>query len=48
MTAQIGLGYAGRDSGEAAALHLPNGVLIFGIGTFMISLVARARRERSA
>ncbi len=30
-TAQIGLGYAGRDSAAAAAWHVPNGVLIFGL-----------------
>ncbi len=30
-TAQIGLGYAGRDSATAAAWHVPNGVLIFGL-----------------
>src|SRR5262245_46465659 len=28
IVAQIGLGYSGEDSGTAAALHWPNGVLI--------------------
>ena len=31
VVVQLGLGYAGRDSGTAAALHVPNGVLIFGL-----------------
>jgi hypothetical protein len=31
VVAQIGLGYAGRESGEAAAWHIPNGVLLFGL-----------------
>lgn len=30
-TIQIGLGYAGRDTAAAAAWHVPNGVLIFGL-----------------
>ncbi|MCB0993713.1 MAG: hypothetical protein KDB21_01385 [Acidimicrobiales bacterium] len=29
--AQTGLGYSGRDSAEAAALHIPLGVLTFGV-----------------
>jgi hypothetical protein len=28
ITAQLGLGYGGRDSASAASLHWPNGVLI--------------------
>jgi hypothetical protein len=31
VIAQIGLGYAGDDGGNAAALHIPNGVLILGL-----------------
>lgn len=31
MVAQLGLGYIGRRSGQAAALHIPNGVLITGL-----------------
>lgn len=34
-TAQIGLGYAGRDSAAAAAWHVPNGVLIFGLSVLV-------------
>jgi len=30
LTAQIGLGYATRDSESAAALHIPLGVAVFG------------------
>lgn len=32
--AQIGLGYVGRDTLEAAAWHVPNGVLLMAISTF--------------
>ncbi len=45
MTAQIGMGYAGRNSRDVAAIHLTNGVLIFGLITTTISLILRARRE---
>lgn len=31
LVAQLGLGYVGRRNGLAAALHVPNGVLIAGI-----------------
>jgi predicted permease len=30
VIAQIGLGYAGRESTGAASWHVPNGVLVFG------------------
>jgi hypothetical protein len=33
VVVQIALGYAGRDSGEAAAWHIPNGVLIAALAT---------------
>jgi hypothetical protein len=39
--AQIGLGYAGRESGEAAAWHVPNGVLIFGLAVANLALLFR-------
>lgn len=29
--AQVGLGYAGRESAVSASWHIPNGVLIFGL-----------------
>lgn len=42
ITAQIGLGYAGRRSAEAAAWHIPNGVAIFGLAVYNITLGRRA------
>jgi hypothetical protein len=44
MTAQIGLGYSGRDGGQAAAWHIPIGVLIFGLTIAMMTYVAQLRR----
>ena len=44
VIAQLGLGYGGRDSSTAAALHVPNGVLIFGLTTAVLSLVYRLDR----
>lgn len=32
--AQIGLGYVGRDTPDATAWHIPNGVLLMGLATF--------------
>lgn len=45
ILAQVGLGYAGRDSTEARANHLPLGVLIFGLTTYNLALLTRVRRE---
>ncbi len=36
---QIGLGYVGRETIEAAAWHIPNGVLLMGIATAHVSLL---------
>jgi hypothetical protein len=47
VTAQIGLGYAGRENAFPASLHLPNGVLLFGLSMATISLALRARRGRA-
>ena len=44
VVAQIGLGYAGRDSAGAAAMHVPNGVLIFGLTTATNTMVFRLGR----
>lgn len=33
VVVQFGLGYGGRDNATAASLHVPNGVLIFGVAT---------------
>jgi hypothetical protein len=38
MTIQIGLGYSGRDSNGAAAWHIPNGVAIFGLAVYQVSV----------
>ena len=32
--AQVGLGYVGRDTADAAALHVPNGVLLMGLSAY--------------
>jgi hypothetical protein len=42
VVAQIGLGYGGRESDEAASLHIPNGVLIFGL-SIVAFMQARGR-----
>jgi hypothetical protein len=41
VTVQLALGMAGDESANAAALHVPNGVLIFGLSTVLVSLLAR-------
>lgn len=43
VIAQLGLGYAGRESATAAALHVPLGVLIFGslLALFVLVLPVR-------
>ena len=38
LTAQLGLGYAGRESIDAAAWHIPNGVLAFGLAVWNLTL----------
>ena len=38
VVAQLGLGYAGRESAGAASWHVPNGVLIFGVATALLTL----------
>lgn len=42
--AQIGLGYVGRDTLDAAVWHVPNGVLLMGLSAFQLSEV-RQRRD---
>lgn len=34
---QVGLGYVGRDEIEAAAWHVPNGVLLMAISTYQLA-----------
>lgn len=38
VSAQIGLGYSGRDSSDAAALHIPNGILLTMLSGVLITL----------
>lgn len=35
--AQVGLGYVGRETLDAAALHIPNGVLLMGLAGFQLA-----------
>ena len=35
--AQVGLGYVGRDTADAAALHIPNGVLLMGLSAYQFA-----------
>ncbi len=41
--AQIGLGFVGRETIEAAAWHIPNGVLLMGLAVAHLSLVLPGR-----
>jgi len=41
--AQVGLGYVGRETAEAAAWHIPNGVLIMGVAVAQLSLILPGR-----
>ena len=38
VVAQTGLGYIGRDEANAAAVHVPLGVLIFGLSSVLATL----------
>jgi len=40
---QIGLGYSGRESATALSLHIPNGVLIFGISAAILAQLPHAK-----
>lgn len=44
---QIGLGYVGRDTADAAALHIPNGVLLMGLAGYQYA-TSRQIRETAA
>lgn len=47
--AQVGLGYVGRTQLEAAAWHIPNGVLLMALSTYQwATLQARATRSPAA
>src|SRR5215218_1167061 len=45
---QLALGYSGRDGGQAAAWHVPNGVLVFGLSLGVNARIDRSRRESAA
>lgn len=48
MTIQIGLGYTGRSSNDAAAWHIPNGVAIFGLAVYQVSQARSLSRDTAA
>jgi len=37
--AQVGLGYVGRETAEAAAWHVPNGVLLMALSTYQLAVL---------
>jgi hypothetical protein len=45
LIAQTGLGFVGRDTPDAAALHIPLGVVAFGVALYAFSL-SRSRLAR--
>lgn len=46
---QVGLGYVGREQLEAAAWHIPNGVLLMALSTYQwATLQARVAAQRLA
>ena len=47
IVAQIGLGYGSRDSGDAAAIHIPLGVFLFSLSSIIAMLSAIDERAKS-
>ncbi|MGH2585999.1 MAG: DUF6220 domain-containing protein [Dehalococcoidia bacterium] len=45
IVVQLGLGYSGRDGGQAAAIHVPNGLVVFGLAVGTATMLSRYRRE---
>lgn len=46
IIAQTGLGYAGRDDSDLASIHVPIGVLLFGVSVLVLTLsMVDVRRE---
>jgi hypothetical protein len=43
VIAQLGLGYSGRESATAMSLHIPNGVLIFGLSAAIVAQLPHLR-----
>ena len=48
LTAQVGLGYAGRTNLDAAAWHIPNGVLSFGLAVYLATRRPTTDMSRSS
>jgi hypothetical protein len=48
VSAQTGLGYAGRTSLDAAAWHVPTGVAVFGLAVASLTLSLRDGTGRPA
>ena len=46
--AQVGLGYVGREQLEAAAWHVPNGVLLMALSTYQWATLQARAAVRSA
>jgi hypothetical protein len=44
LFAQIGLGYVGRDTLDAQAIHIPNGVLLMGVAGYQFAALRTAGR----
>lgn len=44
--AQVGLGYVGRETSQAAAWHVPTGVAIFGLACYQLADLRGARPGR--
>ncbi|HWO94458.1 MAG TPA: hypothetical protein VNL92_06810 [Dehalococcoidia bacterium] len=45
VVAQTGLGYVGRDNADAASIHVPTGVLLFGLAMLVAVLAFLDREE---
>ncbi len=47
IVTQIGLGYGSRDSGDAAAIHIPLGVFLFSLSSIIAMLSAIDERAKT-
>jgi len=45
--AQVGLGYVGRETAEAAAWHVPNGVLLMALSTYQLAVLQQRASARA-
>lgn len=48
VVGQIGLGYSGRESATALSLHIPNGVLVFGVAAAILAQLPHAKASSQA